>query len=75
MSEEKQWWEPVLCDAKWVEEIRKDYPEKSDMDDDELKDYFNDDRKYQITWDHVGDAYEQYEKLADAYLILKQASK
>jgi ABC-type nitrate/sulfonate/bicarbonate transport system substrate-binding protein len=69
----KQWWEPELADAEWIARLRKDYPEKcAGMSDDWVADHFNETGgKYVVTWDHTGDAYEQFEKLADAYLKLK----
>ena len=69
---EKPWWYPVLCDEAWCKRIREDYPENAHMDDDELRDYYNDGRKYQITWDHIGDAYEDWEPLAEAFLALQK---
>lgn len=62
------WWKPVLTDSAWCNEMRNDYPDAAGLSDDEIRDKFADDRKYAVTWDHVGDAYEQFEKLADAYL-------
>lgn len=43
------------------------------MTNEELHDYYNHGKKYSTTWDHVGDAYAEYEKLADAYLALLAA--
>lgn len=74
MSDNKEWWEPTLTDDAWCERIRKDYPENADLTDSELRDYYADDQKYATTWDHVGDAYSQFEALADAYLALKNAT-
>ena len=65
-----KWWFPVLCDEKWYKRIREDYPEMAHESDEYLHDYYNDQRKYSILWDHVGEAYAEYEKLADAYLEL-----
>ena len=65
---ERPYWFPVLCDAAYFARLRKDYPEKSHMSDDELHEYFNHGLKYQNLWDHVGDAYSDYEPLADSYL-------
>jgi hypothetical protein len=65
------WWFPVITDSKWVANIRKDYPENTaNMDDDEVRDHYADGRKYVDTWDHLGDARDEYEALADAYLKL-----
>lgn len=41
------------------------FPERSNEEDEELTG-----RKYSDTWDHLGDARDEYEKLADAYLAL-----
>ena len=69
----REWWEPVLADAAYVARLRKDYPEKTEgMSDQWCINYYADGRKYAVTWDHVGDAYDQFEELADAYFALKQ---
>ena len=72
-----KWWEPTLTDDKWVKSIRKDEPEETkDMtDEDVISEYNEYDRKYEVLWDHLGDAYEEYEYLADAYLKLKDKLK
>jgi len=68
----KPWWEPQLVDADYVKQLRKDYPEYADMDDEELKEHFEvGDQKYATTWDHIGDAYAEFEPLADAYFKMK----
>ena len=72
MSNENPWWFPVLCDEAYFARLREDYPENADWSDDELHSYYNDSRKYQCLWDHTGDAYEEWEPLADAYLALVQ---
>lgn len=63
----ESWCYPVICDAAYFARLRDDYPENAYMDDDGLHEYYNDGRKYSITWDHIGDAYEEYEPLADAF--------
>jgi hypothetical protein len=69
---EKPWWYPTLADDRWLARLRDDYPEKGDWSDEELINYFNeDDSKYIVLWDHVGDAYSQFEALADDYLKLQ----
>lgn len=68
---DKKYWEPVLCDDTYFARLRKDYPENAAMSDSELHDHYNDSRKYQVLWDHLGDAYSDYEPLADAYLSLE----
>ena len=67
----KQWWEPVRSDHVWCERLRKDYPHNAHMSDEQLRDEYADGREFAVTWDHVGDAYAQFEKLAEAYLKLK----
>ena len=70
-ADEKPWWFPRVVDQEYFDELREDYPDKAHWTNEELDDYFNEyGRKYSITWDHVGDAYEEYEELADAYLKL-----
>lgn len=71
----REWWEPQPTDAAWLARLRSDYEDKAGWSDEQLMDYFNEyGRKYAVTWDHVGDAYEQFEALADAYLKLRAAS-
>jgi len=68
---DRPWWFPVLVDDEYFKRLRDDYPDKSHLSDSELNEYFNEyGRKYSVLWDHLGDAYEEYEKLADAYLSL-----
>jgi hypothetical protein len=72
--QEKQWWEPELADADYVKQLRDEYAEKCEgMSDEWVLEHFNEvGGKYVVTWDHVGDAYPQFEKLADAYLEQKK---
>ena len=70
----KPWWWPTLTDDAWLARIRKDYPEHAHWDDDTLREHFADGRKYAVTWDHVGDAYAEYEELADAFLATEAPS-
>ncbi len=70
-SQGNPWWFPTLTDAAWVARIRDDYPdETSGMDDEAVRDEYADGMKYAELWDNLGDAREEYEKLADAYLAL-----
>lgn len=62
------WWKPKLADAEYAEHLRDDYQHDAHMSDDELLEKYCNGRKYVILWDHLGDAYSEYEKLADAYL-------
>lgn len=72
---EKPYWFPALCDAEYIARLRVDYPEHAEKSDEELHDYFNHGLKYQNLWDHVGDAYGDYEPLADSYLEILTALK
>lgn len=67
---ERPWWWPERTDAEWCARVREDYPEdvRPEWTDEEVRDVYADGRKYQTLWDHTGDAYEQFEKLADAFL-------
>ncbi len=65
-------WFPKLADSGYIERLRKDYPEHAQLTDGELLEYFNRGLKYVITWDHVGDAYENYAPLADDYLLRRK---
>jgi hypothetical protein len=68
---DRPWWFPELTNEKWLARIRSDYPENAaGKDDDELREEYADGWKYADTWDHLGDARGEYEKLADAYLEL-----
>lgn len=67
----ERWWFPQFADGEWASNVRGEYDEAADMDDDEIIDEYNDGRKFVTLWDHVGDAYEDYEPLADAYLELR----
>ena len=75
MKNEKPWWYPKLTNSAWCNEKRRDYPSNAHLSDDELRDKYADGRKYQVTWDHVGDAYDDWEKLADAYLAMQPNEK
>lgn len=70
MSEKPYWW-PTLVDDEWRDRIRADYPEETDgMDDDSIDEKYSDGWKYVDLWDHLGDARNDYEGLADAFLKL-----
>ncbi len=66
-----EWWEPVLTDEAWCARVRADYARASSMTDDEIRREYADGQKYAVTWDNTGDAYDQFERLADAYLALR----
>lgn len=68
-------WYPRMADEEHFNELRKDYPDHSHKTDEELNNHFNRGRKYTVTWDHVGEAYGDYEKLADAFFELQTELK
>jgi len=74
MSNDKPWWWPEIIDDDHIARLRADYPETTDnMDDESVLDCFDDGKtkgQFSITWDHLGDAYNEYEKLASAFLRL-----
>lgn len=68
----KEWWYPKLIDSDYVKKLREDYPDGTQGLDDEMAlEKFDNSQKYSTLWDHVGEAYEQFEPLADAYLELE----
>lgn len=58
------WWWPKPTDAAWCAQKRHDYDEPG-LSDEEIRERFAYGRKYAVTWDHVGDAYDEFEQLAD----------
>ena len=67
----KPWWWPQRVDQEWLQRLRQDYPDKKDWSDYSLINYFNDGRtEFSDTWDHLGDARDEYEELAAAFLDL-----
>ena len=70
---ERKWWWPEKTDEVWAQRIRDDYGITEAIDDDLIREDYADGRKYAITWDHVGDAYSEYEKLADSHAVLVKA--
>ena len=71
MTPESEWWFPRKADAAWVAEIRDEDPdETAGMDDEDVIDKYAYGRRYVVTWDHLGDAYDQYEALVDEYIAL-----
>ena len=70
---DKPWWFPRPTDAAWCAYIRSEYDDAADLSDDEIRNKYAEGQEYATTWDHCGDAYEQFKELADAYLaLLKQ---
>ena len=71
MKDKKPWWWPELVTPEWRARIRAEYPEDVEgMDDDALDEHYAQGWSYADTWDHIGDAREEYEKLANAFLRL-----
>lgn len=70
-SEERPWWWPELTDDAWCEKTRDEYPDSlTELTNDEIREEYADGLKYANTWDNVGDAVEEHERLADAFLTL-----
>lgn len=69
---DRKWWWPEPTDEKWCERMRAEYPEFAAWDDDSVRDHFSDAGKYADVWDHLGDAREDWELLADDWLRLKR---
>ena len=68
---ENPWWFPTLTNAEWIAQIRAEYPDDTQEKSDAfIREYYAGGRKYADTWDNLGEAREEYEKLADAYLEL-----
>lgn len=67
----ERWWFPERADKAYCDERRRIYDEAKGMTDAETVDHYNEGRKFRALWDHVGDAYEAYEPLAEAYLELR----
>lgn len=64
-------WYPKLIDDAYIQEIRKNYPEETEvMSNEEIHDKYANGAKYESLWDNTREAYYDYEKLADAYLQL-----
>lgn len=69
--------EPTLTptDAAYIARLRSDYPDRCEgKSDEQVKSIYNPEgfRYVECTlWDHIVDAAEDFERLADAYLELK----
>lgn len=71
---EPEWWEPTLTDDKWIARVREDFPDEcADLSDDAVREKYAGGQKYQTLWDNLGDAKEEHERLADAFLALRLA--
>jgi hypothetical protein len=61
MTDDQPWWWPTVIDNAHLARLREDYPEKADLSDEALLEYFDEGKEiggFSTTWDHVGDAYE-----------------
>lgn len=68
---DKPWWWPQEIGPEWYAQLRDDYDDKADWSDEQLLDYFGGGwDQFADTWDHLGDARAEYEKLARAFLSL-----
>lgn len=75
MTDKPNWW-PQLMDDEWRSRLRSDYPEDTaGMSDDALNEHYGAGWKYVDTWDHLGDARQDYEALADAFLKLVEQAE
>jgi len=64
----REWWYPQTK-KEMADELREEYPEQKELSDQEILDQFDiSDSKYATTWDNLGDAQEQFEKVADRML-------
>ena len=72
MSEaNKPWWFPERVGPELVARLRKYYPDKTNsLHDEEVLARFDYGGRYATTWDHLGDAHDQFEPLADAFFDL-----
>lgn len=68
---EKPFWFPRVVGPDTVAQLRKDYDLSDSMDDESVLATYEYWGRYENTslWDHCGDAAEDYEPLADAYLL------
>lgn len=67
-----EWWYPIRMDAAYVERLRRDYPDgTAGKDDATVRADYDSCEKYEHSWDHQGEAYDQFEPLADAFLLLE----
>ena len=66
------YWHPKITDVAWCKEIREEgYDEDdADLDDEGIRDHYADGAKYAVTWDHVGDAKDDWEPMADDWILL-----
>ena len=70
LVKETPWWWPVRADKNWMQRIRDDYPEATGLDDDEIAEKYADGWPFADTWDHLGDAREEYQPVAEELLAL-----
>ena len=69
---ERPWWYPTLVDDAYLKRLRQDYPDYAHFDDDELRTRYECESKYATLWDDLGDAYDEYEPVADRMLELEK---
>lgn len=61
------WWWPQRTDAKWCQYIRDTYPDEIEDgcdSDEDIRYLWANGRNFIDTWDHLGDAAEQWEEAA-----------
>lgn len=66
-----EFWFPEKVDENYIKKLREVYPEETEnMTNNEVHERYCDGQKYATLWDHVGEAYCDYEGLADAFFEL-----
>ena len=66
----RPYWLAEITDEKWCARVRREYEDAAGMDDEKIREEYANGNKFAVLWDHLGDAYEDYESLAEAYLKL-----
>jgi len=71
-SKENEWWWPVVVDDAYFNQLRSDYPDKAEWSNESLADYFEvEEGGFSDTWDHAGDARDEYAEVAKHMLTLR----
>jgi len=70
---EKPWWWPKRTDAEWCQWARGEYGLAETATDGSIRYFYADNRSFAVAWDHLGDARDEHEELAKAFLIAIEA--
>ena len=62
---DRPWWWPTEANEEWAKEVRAGGGGRDDVSLEQLKKDFNQDRDWVVVWDHTGNAYEEYAKMAE----------